>query len=139
MPWGKVDDQLATHPKIIPVPLAAMGLWVKALSWSMRYLTDGYVPRSALPTLGARPGHAAQLVKAGLWHEELDGWRFHDWLDYQVSASDLRLRGEERSESARRGNHQRWHVERNVREPGCEYCQEASQQRSLIDRPVPYP
>jgi hypothetical protein len=128
MPWFKVDDQLATHPKIIPVPLAAMGLWVKAGAWSSQHLTDGYVPRSALALLGARSAHAAALVKAGLWHAELDGWRFHHWTDYQPGALETQALREARSASRSaagiRGNHNRWHVAKGVRDPDCEHCRE---------------
>jgi hypothetical protein len=147
MPWFKVDDQFATHPKVVSVPLAATGLWVRAGSWSSQHLTDGYVPRSALPLLGARASHAVALVKAGLWVEELDGWRFHDWPDYQPSAEETRRARDRAAADGRRGNHRRWHTDRGVRDPDCEFCQEdprASPTRSGLhrvrgNRPVPVP
>ena len=55
MPWFKVDDRLAHHPKVMAVGNAAMGLWVRAGSWSAAHLTDGYVPTELLSTLGGKP------------------------------------------------------------------------------------
>jgi hypothetical protein len=125
VPWFKVDDQLATHPKVARAGLAAMGLWVKAGSWSAQHLTDGHIPAGTLRILGATRAHADALVKAGLWIADSDGWRFRDWFDYQPISSDVKAHREERSHSGKRGNHTRWHVRYGRRNPDCEYCQEA--------------
>lgn len=103
MPWFKVDDQLATHPKVARAGLAAMGLWVKAGSWSAQHLTDGHIPADVLVVLGARRVHADALVKAGLWEADSDGWRFRDWFDYQPTAEHSRDLKEKRKEAGRRG------------------------------------
>jgi hypothetical protein len=122
VPWFKVDDQLATHPKVARAGLAAMGLWVKAGSWSARHLTDGHIPTEMLAVFGARRHHAEALVKAGLWHEDMDGWRFKDWAEYQPSAADTRLYQEEASDAGARGNHYRWHKKRGIKNPDCPFC-----------------
>lgn len=95
MAWFKVDDKLHSHPKVISVPLRAMGLWVKAGAWSADQLTDGHIPKAVLPILGANTADARALVEAGLWHTVEGGWRFHDWLDMQPSRKSTLARREE--------------------------------------------
>lgn len=103
MPWFKVDDQLATHPKVARAGLAAMGLWVKAGSWCAQHRTDGRVPLGALAILGARRSHAQALVDAGLWIEADDGWLFRDWLDYQPSRAHVEEIREKRRKAGQQG------------------------------------
>jgi hypothetical protein len=67
MPWFKVDDQLAFHPKVIAAGNLAMGLWARAGSWSAANLTDGRIPRRMITSMGARTRDAQRLVEAGLW------------------------------------------------------------------------
>lgn len=123
MPWFKVDDRLAMHPKVMQAGNAAMGLWVRAGSWSAQNLTDGHIPTALLTSLGGTRNQAEALVKAHLWTVEPDGWRFHDWSEYQPSASDVKLHKEAESEGGTWGNHQRWHIGRHMRDPDCKHCQ----------------
>lgn len=122
MAWGKVDDKLWGSPKWISTPPRARGLWVTALSWSMDQLTDGNVPTHALPILGATRADARALVNAGLWETTTDGWRFHDWLDYQPDSASVRAARDAKSTGGKQGNHERWHAQRGVRVDGCEFC-----------------
>lgn len=78
MVWFKVDDNLAFHPKVLRVGNAAMGLWVRAGSWSAQQLTDGVIPDSILPSLGTVK-QAQALVAAGLWDRAAGAWSFHEW------------------------------------------------------------
>lgn len=88
MAWFKVDDKLHSHPKVIDVPLRAMGLWVKAGAWCSDHLTDGVISKSALRLLGGSPADARALVDAGLWEVIPEGWRFHDWSDMNPSRKE---------------------------------------------------
>lgn len=101
MSWFKVDDGFWAHPKTLALPAPAVALWVRAGSWSAQQLTDGHVPRSALAILGAKPRDAAHLVTAGLWTTEAEGWRFHDWKEYQPSRADVAERRERTAEKVR--------------------------------------
>jgi hypothetical protein len=125
VPWFKVDDRLATHTKVAKAGNAAMGLWVRAGSWAALHLTDGVVPEHVLPMLGTR-SEARRLVVAGLWESIDGGWRFRDWHDYQPSAEDTELAKESKSSGGKHGNHERWHVKKNVFNPSCEFCLGAS-------------
>jgi hypothetical protein len=82
--WFKVDDNLALNPKVIMAGNAAMGLWVRAGSWSGQQLTDGFVPDPIINVLtGEGLALADQLVTVGLWYREEDGYQFKDWHEYQ--------------------------------------------------------
>lgn len=92
MAWFKVDDKLPTHPKALAAGLKSMGLWAMCGAWAMSQETDGFIPRSAVTMLGGTRNDAARLVTAGLWDVAEDGWRFHDWAEYQPTASSLRAK-----------------------------------------------
>jgi len=100
--WFKVDDHLATHSKVVAAGNAAMGLWVRAGSWSSQHLTNGHVPAHVVAMLGT-PGQAKALVSAGLWLTVDDGWQFHDWFGYQPTASEVDELREKRREAGRKG------------------------------------
>lgn len=119
MPWFKVDDTLAMHPKVVVAGNAAMGLWVRAGSWSSQQLTEGRIPRAMLSVLGARPRDAAALVAAGLWVETDDGWAFHQWADRQPSRQQVeaeRAAAAERQRRARERAKEQREAERQARE-----------------------
>jgi hypothetical protein len=103
MTWGKVDDNLAFHPKVIAAGNEAMGLWVRSLSWSSQQLTDGIIPDAIISALhGEASAHI--LVAAGLWHEVDGGYEFNDWVDYQPTREQVlaeRHATRERSRAAR--------------------------------------
>ena len=129
MPWFKVDDQLHDHRKARTARKAAIGVWTLAGSWSMANKTDGFVPASVLSRWGTK-GDAGRLIEAGLWYPDQQdgeqGWRFHDWLNYQPDARTMRLVEEAESKAGSLGNHKRWHVMRKVKDPECKFCQEAA-------------
>lgn len=104
--WAKVDDRLFMHPKVLAAGVAAMGLWVVSMSYAACYGTDGNVPSKAIEALAsnlaskelasasfatvaselATPSKATELaerlVEAGLWERTEQGYRFHDWGQY---------------------------------------------------------
>lgn len=81
MPWFAVDDALHSHPKWLAATPGARALWVTAGSWCAANLTDGRVPKSAIGRLGARQRDAKTLTAIGLWIDEGEAYRFHDWSD----------------------------------------------------------
>lgn len=104
MTWFKVDDGLHSHPKWLAASPHARALWVSAGSWAAAHLTDGHVPRHALPLLGGRLKDATELVRLGLWESVGDGWAFHDWATFQPSAESVeadRAAARERQRRAR--------------------------------------
>jgi len=123
MPWFRVDDNLALHTKVLTAGNGAMGLWVRAGSWSMQQLTDGHIPTQVARQLGTR-AEASRLVTAGLWVETEGGYDFHEWVGRQPSARDVRQAAEVKGNAGARGNHLRWHKRRGVVDEDCKWCLE---------------
>lgn len=103
MAWFKVDDGFWSHPKVLELSTAAVALWVRAGSWCSEHLTDGRVSRAALFMLRADIDAATELVNAGLWEIDGDGWLFHDWSRYQPSRDEVIERRSVRAEAGRLG------------------------------------
>lgn len=101
MPWFKVDDNLAVHSKTVAAGNAAMGLWVRAGSWSMQQLSDGFIPDHIIGTLGTRP-QAERLVAAGLWDRLPTGYAFHEWDHRQPSRAQVEADREAATERQRK-------------------------------------
>jgi len=97
MVWARVDDSMIDHPKFLGLSLDAIGLWTKALAYCGRHLTDGRIPRAALPLLAAVGMHralalAAKLVASGLWEAVGADFVVHDFTDWNPSADEVRAR-----------------------------------------------
>lgn len=92
MAWFKVDDGWWSHPKTLQLSDGSVSLWTRAGSWACQHLTDGFVPTSAIRTLGGTPKFAHELVKVGYWETADGGWVFHDWADYQEPSETVKKR-----------------------------------------------
>lgn len=93
MPWIKIDDQFADHPKIAEVGPLAGFLYVAGLCYCGRYLTDGFIPRGQVRKLidvdDVTPLLTA-LVMAELWDECDGGYLVHDYLEYNPSGEQVK-------------------------------------------------
>lgn len=123
MGWVRVDDSFYDHPKFGEAGPVGIALWITALAWSNRNLTDGFVPRHRVNLLLSWEGVAwrmwmgdlfgggedveadlvaKHLVEVGLWEESENGYQIHDYLEYQPSAetvNDRRQRDRKRKKS----------------------------------------
>lgn len=101
MPWVRLDDEFAEHPKVTGVgPLAGM-MQVAALCYCNRFLTDGFVPKGQVPKLVSFDGYAfngvqvtwqgvlQDLLVAEMWSEVDGGYLVHDYLEYQPSRDEV--------------------------------------------------
>lgn len=120
MPWFRIDDQMAFHAKTVAAGNAAVGLWARAGSWSSGALTDGFIPKHMVTSLGSI-AQAKKLVEVGLWSLTEGGYQFHQWGERQpFSKADVeRKRTEARARmkaarDAKRGNSSR---EQDANEP----------------------
>lgn len=111
MPDFRVADTAPEHPKLRAAGLPAAGLWALAGAYSMRELTDGWVPGYWVATWPQGARHAAALIRVGLWHPQarhgLPGYAFHDWDGYQRAAEKIRqdrISARERAEKSRRSS-----------------------------------
>jgi hypothetical protein len=121
MSWARVDDAWWSHRKVIGLDLEARGLWVSGLSYAC-HQRDPSIPVQALMLMQASPAIADRLVAAGLWKQDENGYRIHDWDDYQsVSAkrSEAGRRGGEKSGKSRSSKQDEEKIEAKVllREP----------------------
>ena len=93
MPWVKLSDDWYDDPKVIAAGDDGALLWVKAVSWSARNLTDGLIPAELLPRLilsPETPTIVSRLVDLGLFVEDISGgFRVANFLDYQPSREQV--------------------------------------------------
>lgn len=100
MVWFRVDDNLAFHQKALIAGNAAMGLWVRAGSWSGQTLSDGFIPDDIARSLGT-PSQAEKLVESGLWHRLPTGYAFHEWEQRQPTKAAVEVEREAAKERQR--------------------------------------
>lgn len=116
MAWFKVDDGFYSSRKVLSIPrtrrFEALGLWTTCGAWTMKELTDGLVPREIVDELGGTQSQVNDLLSAKLWIEVEDGYRFHDWHDYQPTAKDIKQNRDDvkkkRSIAGAKGAEKRW-------------------------------
>ena len=106
MPWIKLSDDWYDDPAIIEAGDDGGWLWVIALSWSARNLTDGHIPSrqlSRLTTLAEPPTVAARLVELGLFEVDAErgGWIVANYHRYQPLAADVIAKREAEAERQR--------------------------------------
>ncbi|WP_406225033.1 hypothetical protein [Streptomyces anulatus] len=85
MPWARLDDRFPSHRKVALLSDRAFRLHVTALCWCSENLTEGAIRERELPVIsrirGAKKA-ALELEEAGLWDRTTDGWKVHDYLEY---------------------------------------------------------
>lgn len=71
MPYLNIDDGMYDHEKVDQLSDAAWRLHVTAMMFCARNLTDGFVSLSQARRLTATASdpEAAELVRAGVWHD----------------------------------------------------------------------
>lgn len=142
MPWVRLEDSFADHPKIERAGPLAAWLHVAALCYCARHLTDGRLPRqkaSRLADIASPETHIDTLLRVGLWSEDGDDYVIHDYLDYQPSRADVesdRAAARDRMAKNRRKKQQQQQSERSEEVPPND---ERSNGRSSSppSRPVP--
>lgn len=109
LPWVRLDTQFPQNPKVLD--LVADGKWraafvyVTGLTYAGAHGTDGYLPNTCLPFIHGTKAAANDLVKAGLWHTDVAGWRINGWEEFQLSDDAAK----KRSDKARLAAMKRWH------------------------------
>ena len=106
MPWVKLSDDWYDDPDIIRAGADGGWLWVVALSWSARNLTDGRVPATLLTRLVDLPDVPAlvdRLVGLGLVEVKGEDVVVANYHKYQPTRADVLARREADSERKARG------------------------------------
>ncbi len=114
MTWFRVDDKSAFHSKVIACGDASWGLLCRAGAWSSGQGTDGFIPSHMAKLLCATEARWKALVSAGLVSSENDGYRIHDFLQWNPSAAEVNAKLESRRELGRTGASSRWNGKRKV-------------------------
>ena len=90
MAYLRLSDNLDDHPKFAGLSDGAFRYWVHANLWVSRHLTDGSIPiRIASSISKHSPERVRELLAAGLWHDEGDRYRVHDYLDHNASRDEV--------------------------------------------------
>ncbi len=95
MPWGKFDDKYFQHPKVRRLSPLARLLDMAGILYCSRQLTDGLVIRNDVLLVAAEAGIeeyrglVAELVEVGRWEPDAQGYRIHDYLDYNPSRAQV--------------------------------------------------
>lgn len=96
MSWVWLDDGIDEHPKVARAEAAVgdsgLATMVRAIAYSNRNLTDGFVPTTvaAALTRHRKPAAVAQaLVAAVLWEPVEGGFLVHDYADYQELREEI--------------------------------------------------
>jgi len=85
MAWARIHDSALSSPKVVGMfnPRDPFHLWIWGLSYCQLHLTDGAIPREAVPHGGDRA--AATLIGKRLWETADGGYQVHDYLDWNDS------------------------------------------------------
>jgi hypothetical protein len=92
MTYVRVDDGYFEHPKVQTAGDEAAYLFLCALGYASRNLTDGFVPAAALPRLTSfkRPAAlAAKLVNVNLFEHVEGGWQIHKYAEWQRTRAEV--------------------------------------------------
>ncbi len=95
MAWGKFDDGLDDHPKMIAAGSDAICLWFVSVLYANRQLTDGFIPYKKVRGFNTVSHHlkaARTLVRVGLWETAPGGYKIHDFHDFNPFAADVKAK-----------------------------------------------
>lgn len=138
MTWAKLDDSVDLHPKFLELSFAARGVWMTALAWSSRSLTEGRLPRKLAASLEFPADIVQELVDRGLWDVTAEGWQVHNYTDYNPTKAEVmtvRAKGKVRAAkhyAAKRGA-RRWDSSPE------ESAQKGAKNTCVLHVPVPVP
>lgn len=129
MTWVKLDDQFFSHPKVLDLSKDQKLLYLAALAHCAANLTDGKLSRASIRIIAATvdvpPSEAAALCDAKLWEPDADGYKIHDFGDYNPRSEDVKASRESlsriRSEAGKRGAESRWGDGKNGKPDGKDY------------------
>jgi hypothetical protein len=93
MLYVRLALDFSTHPKVVSITPLAELLFVRALLYSGKYLTDGFIPEKAVFHLTCdmdcygieADDLVSELCNIRLWRSVKAGFHIHDYLGYQRS------------------------------------------------------
>jgi len=88
MTWVKIDDSFPDHPKIKGLKDDEFRLYMTALCYASRYLTDGVIPLNIVRTFiesRSKSSRISALVDANLWEIVADNIVILSYSEYQFT------------------------------------------------------
>jgi len=150
MSWARFDDEAGDHPKVAMVSDEAGWLWFRAILWSRKHKTSGFVPSGALRglTKARRPNVLAkELVnaippgfKVGLFEPHEHGFVIHDFEEFGPPAREdpegTVTAPSSRSAAAKKAAEARWSTKRDASPTHAESHPNASADASTSHPPT---
>lgn len=92
LPYLNIDDGMDEHPKVDALSDAAFRLYVSGKLYCARKLTDGFIPHAKAKrlTVTGNDAVAAELVRAGLWHDLGEGCNRPECIEERTCHRDGR-------------------------------------------------
>lgn len=90
--YVRLRDAFPDDDKVSGLSDGAFRLYVTALCYASRNLTDGFVPRTMIKRFGSTMNRAGELLESGLWKHpdgRVDGWMIHNYLKHQRSKAHV--------------------------------------------------
>jgi|GEM_PF-1115364 len=149
----RFTDQFPSLREVDGLSDTAFRLHVTAFFWCSVNRTDGLIRAEDLDLVCARvrasERFAAECVRRGAWHDarhdcgsphclgpvDEDGWVVHDYLKDNPSRAELEAEEAGKSGGGKLGNHRRWHEQRGIAVPGCQWCKAAGSGKTAGHRP----
>lgn len=101
MPYASIDDNMTEHPKVERLSDAAFRVYVTSICFCSRNLTDGLILRQQAAKVAASPKIIRELVDAGRWDADPEGWRVHNYLKWNKSRAEVLAFKEQQARKAR--------------------------------------
>lgn len=99
--WVKFDDSMPEDPDIDRLSHGAFRLYVSAICFCQKHLTDGFIDADKTTRLMRqyRPAYLAELVAAGLFEDSLPGgYRIRNFAKWNKTRSHWRREQEKAAE-----------------------------------------
>lgn len=94
MSYVALDDNFPDHPKVAGLSDKSFRLHISVLCRCGRFLTDGEASKGLLVSVryGSNAAAIKELLDAGLWEREGEGYRVHDYLVYNPSKAQVQAK-----------------------------------------------
>jgi hypothetical protein len=112
VPWAKLSDDFHSHRAIRRAGLEGAGFFALALSYSAKYLTDGFVDDEwvddTIPSVAKRGALLKRLVELRLLNRVEGGYLIPSYLNCNPSRADAEAKRAAQREAGRRTAERRW-------------------------------
>lgn len=107
--WLRLDDGIASHPKILKAGPLALALQIRALCYASQNRTDGFLPCEVVPMLQVGIDiPVAHMVECHLWDTRENGFNVHNYLKWNFSNKQYESIKRKLSKAGRKGMNSRW-------------------------------